>query len=182
MFEHFQTKLKIVVNAVLLILGIGAYLGLWIGTGSLLEKTIATRAVVLQSDTSEEKTRAVRKLVTERGSDIAKVEGYVLNDSDIVSFIEYIEDLGREAGVQVSTDRVSAGIFSGVNAEKWSGFSLMLETEGSWEATYRFSMLLERIPYRSEVLQASIEVVDAEKDGHSWQGSFSLNVLKQKKK
>lgn len=187
MFDRYKTKPKIIINGVLLVLSIGVYLVFWYGTDNLVSETKAIQDNLLQSDAGEKKIETIRRLFSERSSDVEAVRGYVLSEDDIVGFIEELENLSRRAGVEGEIQAVSAGNYPGVDASKWESLNVVVSSTGSWEATYRFLSLLESLSYRSELRQATIERIEREgSEGEEapgeilWQGDFTLAVLKNK--
>jgi hypothetical protein len=137
---------------------------------SLLSQEIDTYA---ESRSLREKSD---KAVEEQREQIEKVDSYFLHKSEVVPFIEMIEDAGRKSGVQVLISNVgvegAVGIASdgtgGAGAGAGSGagevataekkdqtLTLRLDAKGSWSNVTRFVSYVENLPYK-----VSIERVD----------------------
>jgi len=180
MFDRFKTKLKIITNIVLLVLSLSCYvLFLW-GVPYLSRITDEMRQAFVQSEAGQERIQKVRDVLTNEAEVVTQVRGYVLNSERVVGFIEEMENLGRQAGVEESTKAVSATAYAGVDADKWEALSIAVSTTGSWADTYQFLSLLEHMPYRLEIQRATMGLDEDEKGRAVWKGDFTFSVLKMK--
>lgn len=183
MTERISTKSKLIINGAVLLLVGGLYLGIWYWDN----RTLASLAQRQNARAGAEGgpvdvQEAAQALESAKNLQI-QTEGYVLADDEVVGFIEQIEKLAHDAGVEETTDAVSAIVYPGLPAAEWGGLQVVLSTKGSWADTYQFLSLLERIPYKSSVVQSVIEQdmsQGEEQKGLGWVGTFTIKVLRKK--
>lgn len=94
------------------------------------------------------------------------IESIVLDENNIVSFLEDIESLGSELGLTLSKTIQQKQIANG------SIISITIKTEGNWRATQNFVALLENLPYSISMERYSGRVLDA----GIWLGSIEFSV------
>ena len=133
--------------------------------------------VVLQSSLEETK------------KDRAKLETFLVDKETIATFLEYIEALGKTAGVKASVASLSEDTRFPVSGSEVPVLRLVLNASGSWQAVYRYLNLLQNLPYREEISSVTLrnetgatygadgKVIDAKKN-HTWNGTFELAILK----
>ena len=79
-----------------------------------------------------------------------ELESHFAQGSDIVPFLNNIEELGTEA-------KVVAQVSSVDTSQKNMGLVLSMKATGSFEAIYKFITLLENSPYTLEFISVNIE-------------------------
>ena len=126
-------------------------------------------------------TRRVEETKQERG----QLDAHFIAVSDLVPFLEKIEELAHIAGVSSKVAAVSeetrplegtAG--KGTNAT-YGVISIRVTFEGAWAQVYRFASLIEHMPYanRIEHLELSEQSATTEKRA-DWEGSIVFTVAK----
>jgi len=183
MLNASSTKSKLIINGVGLVLVAGLYVGLWYWadymSGTLVEKQTET------SDSEDTPTDIgeVKRALAATEDIQTQTRGYILSNDDIVVFIERLESLAREAGLEQTTDAVSDVAYPGMSAALWGGLQVVMSTKGSWADTYQFLSILENIPYKSHLVQSVIEHDTSPGDKEEvpgWRGEFTIKVLKRK--
>ncbi len=182
MFGKSHTKSKMIFNVVLLALGAVFYVGLWYGTNYVSGVIAKERSKAIESGSSVSRLKDIESLLSKKTVEIEKVSGYFLTDDEVVGFLEELESLATRVGVDESTDLVSGAGYPGLDGAKWEGLQVTLSANGSWTEIYQFLSLLERLPYRADLIRAVVEKVSSptpsEKARGDWKGSFTIKVLK----
>ena len=103
-----------------------------------------------------------------------------------VEFIEYLESLARENGIDISNDNLSIEDVQGIKNANVSLFKIKSNTKGSWKGTYAFLAQLESLSYRVRINKFSLtnitEKIEGEtkKQPQQWQTVMEISVLKYK--
>ena len=98
-----------------------------------------------------------------------ELEKHFAKNSDLVPFLNTMEDLGVKAGVSVETTAVD------VSPDKL-GLMVGLKARGSFPATYKFITLLENSPYELEFQSLDIFRAGGE-GGTEWQSTVEIKLL-----
>jgi hypothetical protein len=94
------------------------------------------------------------------------IDSYVVDDNNVVAFLELIEELGEEQGISI-TKKIQKN--DGGNS---SELELTLATSGKWNSTLNFLSLIENLPYSIKVNSFTARVSN---DG-DWLGAIEFNV------
>ncbi len=100
---------------------------------------------------------------------------------DILDFIKLIERIG----VLSNTDVTKNILNNELESELVWNLNTRITASGTWDEVYTFLILLENIPYKLEINQASFKRLgDIRNDSSEsmWSGGFSINVLQFKDK
>ncbi|OGF51524.1 hypothetical protein A2739_02855 [Candidatus Giovannonibacteria bacterium RIFCSPHIGHO2_01_FULL_43_100] len=98
------------------------------------------------------------------------LEKAFINRDELVMFIEDLERVGRDVGVDVRVE--SANLAA---SPKDIGPSLHLEARGNFSSVFKYSMLLENLPY-----EIAFEKIDIDKTGDvdaPWRGDYIIKLL-----
>ncbi len=130
----------------------------------------------IDAEAVQESTQnSIKALVAETAPLRKQVQSYSIDKEESVSFIELLEDVGKEVGVAVSVQSVAIVERPGVTS--FENLQLTLKATGSWQSVVRFLGLLESLPYEAQIAQAT--VVSVPGDG-PWRLDLTLTVLKEK--
>ncbi len=140
-------------------------------------------------------TDSIRKVIVESEKEIAAIEGYFVSAEGVVDFIEYLEGIAKDLGVEIVIQDVQ---------EKDSEFfpqkgelHFKVAVQGSWGGVYRFLTALEDMPYgvrlgyadvkkntSGQMLRGSdtlpVSGASTQIKVAAWQGDFEFTVLKHK--
>lgn len=106
-----------------------------------------------------------------------QLESHFAQGSDIVPYLNNIEELGTEA-------KVVAQVSSVDTSQKNMGLVLSMKATGSFEAIYKFITLLENSPYALEFISVNIEKdagdvtnTDSSTSINSWTAILKVKLL-----
>jgi hypothetical protein len=139
----------------------------------------------------DESLRTIKKSLADNAELIGKINSYFVTPDEVVSFIELIENLGKESGVSLSIGSVTTGPDSKNKDDFKEVMKLRLETLGTWRDTYQFLSIIENLPYKETVEQVSLNLnlpvnelyfdfVSDEDVSRVWRGYFEIALLKIK--
>lgn len=137
-----------------------------IEASELLHEQVAT----LQQDREQQnRLTQLKRLIAETEDTRATIDSYYLNSqSDSIDFLNYIERLAQDQLVSLETVRAT---------EEEEGGSLVLSVEYLIDASFaeinEFVILLENIPYVSEVTSVNLQ----NKTETNWQATVTLEVI-----
>ncbi|MBL7045136.1 MAG: hypothetical protein ISR98_00855 [Parcubacteria group bacterium] len=129
----------------------------------------------------EVKLRSVKDLIKDTQENRLKLDTYFVVDDKIVNFIEEIEELSRDVGVD--TEVVSVNVDEGKANNISELLKLDLNIEGKWEDVFQFITLIEKMSFKISVSQASLQVIydnESKISSGIWKGFLSINVVKLK--
>lgn len=141
-------------------------------------------ASVERSRGEEKNINAIARALQETERSREKLGEYYLKKSGIVFFIERLESMGKNAGLKTIVQNVSV-------PEKSAILSIGVDTEGSFEDTFYFLSLLEKLPYklaiesvtmREKAGAGTVESATGKTEGPSggmkalWAGSFTVAI------
>lgn len=132
----------------------------------------------IRIETAEGNTLHSKKaLVAETASLRKELTSYFVASEGAVSFIELLETMGDEIGVQVTVESINTNeLAPSAQAEE---LKLTLQATGMWPAVVRFLGLLELLPYKTDLHQVVMSRADFTRGGY-WRAAVSITVLKEK--
>ena len=126
---------------------------------------------------------AQRATVQDIARDRAVLDSYFLDETALVEFLESIEALGARTGTVVEVVSVNerelpmGEEIDGVQ-KTIPAITLAITAEGSWTQLFSFLVLLESVPMVHRVDHASLDVSAADTNPITWEGSFTLSVIR----
>ncbi len=129
---------------------------------------------------------SMQNLLNSMSSDIDAINGSIVSSDADVQFIEYLESLARDNGVNIKIDSLSfedSAILKGTNV---TSFKIKASTFGSWRGTYAFLSQLESMQYKVKInkfsaVSQSTDLGDQiKKSTGEWKSNFEIVVLKYK--
>ncbi len=133
--------------------------------GQSEEMNLAWQEATQKRDETGKLTRGLKAVDPEK----TELEKHFAQNSDLVPFLNTIEDLGTKAGVSAETTAVD------ISPDKL-GLVVGLKTAGSFGATYKFVTLLENSPYELEFLSLDIYKAGGE-GGTEWGSMIRIKLL-----
>ena len=135
----------------------------------------------------EIKLKSVKDLIKDTENDRKKLDTYFVADDKIVNFIEDVEKIGSDIGVDVEVVSVSiSDSKSQVPAHSKISEQLNLDfkVEGMWSDVFQFLAIMEKLPFKIDISKTSLEVVYSDTarkiSSGKWKGFFSITVIKTK--
>lgn len=113
----------------------------------LVNISIATASIGIEAREKQSSTAdSLKKTLESHKDDIDLVSRHFVNSDGAVSFIEYVENLGRSVGAEVVIQDVVESEAPAIASRK-SQLRFRIVAQGSWKSVYRFLALLENAPY-----------------------------------
>ncbi|MBI2120032.1 MAG: hypothetical protein HYT94_00210 [Parcubacteria group bacterium] len=160
-----KTKKLFIVSLVLIVSLILAYGAIWYSVHVKQKETATLYAASNQQESDQEKIRELEGTLKDTKESRAKLDEYFIQKANTVTFIEYIEQLGKDAGVALTVSSVT-------DAPKGSvGIQLDFSAAGSFSGLYRLIALVELMPYKIALKKADVQRVET--DGQ-WRGNFTI--------
>lgn len=117
----------------------------------------------------ESLTQALADTKAERESLTARIL-----PEDVISFLAFIEDLGREQGVKLVTSSLTVKPIDAV----FENLVLSIEVRGTYTDVIRVVSLFEYLPYQSSLNTLRISRENGE---NNWRATFMVEITKFKK-
>lgn len=164
---------RLVIGLILFIIGIGLPLLLYLFTRALNIEASLTVADIEAQTIREAKLAALKRTVSDTDEIRENLDKYIVDAQGEVDFIQFVENLGEEAGSGVQIQSVSENNFS--NDDRFQWLSMSLSFSGTWREAITFLALIESIPYKTELSDISLT-----KSGSFWNERIVLKVIKDK--
>ena len=126
--------------------------------------------------------QAGKEVVASTAEERAVIETFFVGQDGVVAFLESLEALGREEGLEIEVSSVGLADEGEDKDEErlYENLSVDIATKGGWAQNFRYLSLLENMPLKLQVGRAIIEKPAGGGANSSWQGSFAINVIKLK--
>jgi|GEM_PF-5421427 len=158
------------------------------GRISLMNKQVTEKAAEIEEQ--KEKTfsdKALRDILISTEEDRSKIDSYLLQDDDVVDFLEKIEELGEISKTRVVTSSVN---IDERGEKSTTGFlQLNINAFGPFENIMHFISLIESLPYKVAIDKLILSTVGDNgqqpvkgSQTKEWQSNFELKVVKLKDK
>jgi hypothetical protein len=115
------------------------------------------------------------RLLQEVAPDRTLLETHFAKSSDVVPFLDTIEQLAPKVGALAQINSVNAGTDG-------PGLIVELKASGNFQSIYKFLTLLESSPYELDFLSMDIHTVSADASGKTaktsqWEAVFKMKLL-----
>lgn len=162
---------------ILAALGLAVYAFLWFHLGFLSDESAKLegdlRVAVLRSQSAVSLEKSLHDAAISR----LTVDSYFLPAKGTVSFVEFVESLGRVAGTKVSIK--SIGVDEGGAEDFKDVLSVAVDVYGNWNSLMNFLSLIESAPYHVDISSADIDK-SATKSSNEWHALVTVKVLQLK--
>lgn len=146
-----------------------------------------SQEISFQSDKQDYLTKT-EKLIEDIGSDLEKINSQIISKDGDVAFIERLEKMARDNGLEISIDSLDIQDEKNIESEEITTLKIRAKTKGRWDGTYKFLSQMEVMPYKLSINDFSfINTTDIPASGSrpvnpsaNWQSSFEIQVLKYK--
>ena len=136
-------------------------------------------ASIEKEDQRDKQLNALQNLLAELETEQAALDSKFVSQEGVVSFIELLEESGRDAGVSVEI--ASVGIQPDTTTNRsYEWLRVALRTEGSWAQLFHYIVLLETIPHAMKLDQVGLSEKVTDKGISVWEGTFVVRAAKLK--
>ena len=115
-----------------------------------------------------EEVRSIERFAEEIQADKVKLDSHFAVSSNVVPYLDTLESLGKQVSAKPEVVTVD------VTKDKTS-LILNMRAAGTFEAVYKFLLLLENSPYELEF--TSVELRKTGEGAGSWEGNFKIKLL-----
>ena len=145
--------------------------------------------IKIQSE-SEQYLKSVGNVVQNSQVSINEVNNSILDKDGDVIFIENLEKISKENGLEITINSIVIDNLSGLSKANMTTLSISATIKGSWAGNYIFLKELESIPFVLRV--EKFDLVSTSNSGfdpiskkmiitnRGWQSTFEIHVLKNK--
>lgn len=129
----------------------------------------------------------IERTVEELADEQAILESYLVTEDTVVDFIQSIESVAQDGGVDLDVNLVN---FEGVKApgeqtadeEADQILQIQMVSLGNWVDTFQFIALVENMPYSIQFERASLQLQETQLEGGEgalieWRGDYELHVI-----
>lgn len=149
----------------------GVYGYLYYVVDSKNKETAALYIVSHQAASEKEKIQGLIRTLKDTEKDRNKLSGYFVTKINAVTFIEQIEKIGKDAGIDLSVNSVSDG------AKDSGTIQLSFSAAGNFPDMYRLIALIESMPYKATLKKVDVQAAsDSKEGGKNWKGNFIVSL------
>ncbi len=168
----------------ILLVGILVYGVLFINNKN--DKTIELLTIAESSSNNSLLIQSLKLAETDSKSDLALLEQIALNRNDLISFIETLEETGRQMGISVKITSVSVEENIALGLDK---INFKIETSGNWKGTMMFNKTLENLPNKTIIDSSALsaaeilsEIASATSTGPQtvWKSKVNFSIYSRK--
>ena len=175
MKNNFQ-KIPIILSTLIFICLCFAFVFLYKETNSNNQKAGQNMATLQAEVDRLDGITLLDHTLAQNSDNLAMLETHFARSSNVVPFLDSIQQLGPEAGAEVVIDSVGAGANN-------TGLIVELKASGSFASVYKFLTLLENSPYELNFLSTDIHrLADLNNSSKSapnpgWEAIFKIRLL-----
>ena len=122
---------------------------------------------------------SMQNMVKNTDSDTALINNSIVQKNEDIKFIEDIERIARNNGVDIKIDDLSFRDNLSVKLSEFTMLNARVTIDGSWNGIYSFLFELESLPFKIKIDKFVFIHGDIEAS-NKWQGVFEIGVLKYK--
>lgn len=171
------TKFLIIVF-IITIITISGYLIFFSFLKEKNEKASGILNVINSSLTDDVFIRNLRNTIAEIEGEQNNLDSYFVLSSQIVKFLEIIEGLEKNTGADIEVKSIEE--VDDMNSKLLNHLDLNVIATGDWKSMYHFFILLENMPFKTEINRIQFnktEIRNEEEVTQSWRGSFNFSVV-----
>ncbi len=172
--------LSIVLSVCLLFVTVFMYMYMYKAVGTSVMRAVEAKSAVRSQQSNATDSKNVGSIYNRTALDRARLRSYFVSSSDVVGFIEKLEDLGTQTGSTVSISNVAADDMSGLPQGALGAVQARVDITGQWSSIMRALMLSESLPYKSTVSSVHLGSsggASSDKDPKTiWHVSYSITA------
>lgn len=164
------TKSIVVVAITLSLVALAVFVVLWLQLSDTREQ-LSEQIASLQTERQQEEDRVqLQRTANETADEREMLAGYFLaKESESIDFLNYIESVAPQAGVQLSTTDLQ--VVEG-ESETVDWLQVNFKYDGTREAVLRFTEVLETAPYISSLESVNMRSLSSD----TWTASVVMKV------
>lgn len=135
------------------------------------------REAELQTETSKKnESKSYERLLKLVETERAQLDTHFIKSTDVVVFLDTVEDLAPRVNAKAEVALVDI-------APDSTSLNVEMKASGTFEALYRFLMLLENLPYQVEIVSMNLQRPGAAGEAVSgsaaveWSATFQIKLL-----
>ena len=181
MTTHHNYKF-IVLLGVCICAALGGYIFLinyvWEKAGAISQY----KSDIIHSDQKQQYAQVVLESFEGIQGDIDQLKKIFVQKQGEVEFIESIEGLAEENKLSIDINNISIDSPKELSEQGLEYLVVRLSVKGSWDGVWRFSQMLEVLPYSINIQSIALlkEESDVETATSVWKGVYNVKVLKKK--
>src|ERR1035437_724577 len=133
-------------------------------------------------------TMSLQKSLQDSNSNIKKVNDSILSSGGTVGFIEKLENVAKDNGLNIIVDSLSVEDIHGVTSDGLTSLKILASAQGSWTGTIVFLTKLESLPFIMRVEKFDLANSSDNLTGlptpissaQNWLSTFEIRVLEYK--
>jgi len=170
-----STKKIILFLGSMLALALCVYVAMWYVV-SLREEAIRTDVAEQREEYSRRENASALALVfDDTVAERAELHEYIVSKDGVTTFLELVEQVGREQGLVVDTKSVTPEVLSG--EEAFESLVVTIALEGSYEGIKTMLALMESLPLQTHIQAVSLTRGSGDS---TWLGTLTMKVTKEK--
>ncbi len=159
--------------------GILLYVYMYMAVNASFARAILARSVVDSQKQDSVDEAATLALFNNTVASRARLASFFVSDSQAVTFIESLEQIGQEVGSTVTISSVSADDTSALKPGSFANMHAHVNVSGSWASVMRVLKLSEILPYQTSIgnvnlIESTVGTGKAEK--RVWQASYDVTA------
>ncbi len=166
-FRKFK-KEPLILSLVLLTVSLAAFLFLYSQIENNQKVTNEAQASWQQEQDRREGTRSLERLIMETERERKEVDSHFAEGSNVVPLLDALEALALSVSAKLDINSVDI-------AKDGGGLLVDLKASGTFEAVYKYLLLLESSPYELEFM--TVDLNKTGEGGAEWTGNFKLKLL-----
>lgn len=197
MKEQEKTKKSMIVSIVLAVAIFVIYGFVFYDIKAKNEQISSLTNDVQQLRSKDDILKATKTILDQNKDLISQLDSYFIPADGVVGFIRILESVGKFSGIDMTINSVGTETDSKVKDDIKEILRLHVKTNGSWENTFYFLSILENLPYRIDVEEATLGLMGStdkvffdnktalaqtrqQNKDEKWEGSFNVIVMKLK--
>ena len=124
----------------------------------------------------DQRLHSIKQLLSDLNPELGQIDSFFVKSDGVVSFLEYLESLGRSINLSITVNSVSVNDQSD-NGLPYDQLKIEFVAQGFWGSITQFLSLLEASPYGVIVERVQLERIPSSR---LWQANIGFSVSKLK--
>jgi sigma54-dependent transcription regulator len=137
-------------------------------------KAIKAAALI---DGQKQRAQDIASKYTRSADDRAKLNGYIVNEEEIVNLIEEIEKIGTDSNAPLQLSGVTTDTGVAVHGVTLNKLSAHIDVQGSWGNVRRALLLIENMPHAVAISNVHLETTGDVAKEKQWHLALDIKVL-----
>lgn len=139
--------------------------------GGIAQEIGEARGRIAALDSELKNLKIFEKFIADTEKDMERIRESFISRDELLRFIDDVENAGRESevGVRVESANLST---DGIND---SGPSFRLEASGNFSSVFKYSLLLENLPY--EISFEEMNITKSGDENEPWRAVYVVKLL-----